>query len=91
MKDRSLVLAKIYKCLAINVVVSLAILIAIVFAMSSSLSKTVIEPVVKLAKVTNDISMGKVGEKIEIVTGDEIEVLAKSIDRLRVSMKMFLG
>lgn len=84
-------LAKIYKCLAINVVVSLAILIAIVFAMSSSLSKTVIEPVVKLAKVTNDISMGKVGEKIEIVTGDEIEVLAKSIDRLRVSMKMFLG
>jgi HAMP domain-containing protein len=85
------VLAKIYKCLAINVVVSLAILIAIVFAMSSSLSKTVIEPVVKLAKVTNDISMGKVGEKIEIVTGDEIEVLAKSIDRLRVSMKMFLG
>ncbi|GEM_PF-529630 len=91
MKDRSLVLAKIYKCLAINVVVFLAILLAIVFAISSSLSKTVIEPVVKLANVTNDISKGKVGEKIEIVTGDEIEVLAKSIDRLRVSMKMFLG
>ena len=42
---------------------------------------------VKLANVTNDISLGKVGEKIEIATGDEIEVLAKSIDRLRVSMK----
>jgi methyl-accepting chemotaxis protein len=91
MKDRTLVLNKIYKSLAINVIVFILVLTAIVYAISRSINKTVIEPVVKLSSATNDISKGKVGEKIEILTGDEIETLAKSIDRLRVSMKLFLG
>ncbi|MDK9708919.1 MAG: HAMP domain-containing protein [Desulforhopalus sp.] len=91
MKDRTVVLSKIYKSLAINVIVFILVLTAIVYAISRSINKTVIEPVVRLSSATNDISKGKVGEKIEIPTGDEIETLAKSIDRLRVSMKLFLG
>ena len=89
-KDRTVVLGKIYKSLAINLLVFLVVLLIIAFAISRSINKTVVEPVVKLANIANDISMGKVGEKVEIKTGDEIENLAKSIDRLRVSMKMFL-
>jgi methyl-accepting chemotaxis protein len=90
-KDRTVIVGKIFKSLAINVLVFLVVLILITIAISSSINKTVIGPVVKLANITNDISKGKVGEKVEIKTNDEIETLAKSIDRLRVSMKMFLG
>jgi methyl-accepting chemotaxis protein len=90
MKDRTVVLGKIYKSLAINLIVFLVALSAIVFAISGSISKNVIEPVVYLSHVADEISKGKVGEKVEMKTGDEIETLAKSVDRLRVSMKMFL-
>lgn len=90
MKDRTVVLGKIYNSLAINLLVFLVALSAIVFAINKSVSKSVIEPVVYLSTVADNISKGKVGEKVEMKTGDEIETLAKSIDRLRVSMKMFL-
>jgi HAMP domain-containing protein len=40
--------------------------------------------------VADDISMGKLSEKIEVTSNDEISQLAKSIDRLRLSVKKLL-
>ena len=43
-----------------------------------------------LTEASVDLSMGKLNQKIEIKTNDEIEDLAKSIDRMRISMKKLL-
>ncbi|MCK7507560.1 MAG: HAMP domain-containing protein [Desulfobacterales bacterium] len=43
-----------------------------------------------LATTVNAISMGNLTQKVEVTTKDELAGLAKSIDRMRVSMKRLL-
>ena len=53
--------------------------------------KYVIDPLVELTKSADEISMGKTGEKIDIKNArGEIAVLAKSIERMRITMKKLL-
>jgi HAMP domain-containing protein len=90
LKDRTALLAKIRNVLLINVAMYFSLLIVISLAINISLNKTVINPVLSLTKTADEISMGKLSEKIEAKTNDEISMLAKSIDRMRVSMKKLL-
>ncbi|HWR89742.1 MAG TPA: HAMP domain-containing protein [Dissulfurispiraceae bacterium] len=90
MKDRSAALKRIQKTLAINVTICAAILIFISAAISFILKKTVVNPVTALATTVNAISMGNLTQKVEVTTKDELAGLAKSIDRMRVSMKRLL-
>jgi methyl-accepting chemotaxis protein len=89
-KDQTELLNKINRVLIINIAIYLSILFVISGAINFSLKRTVINPVIELTKAADEVSMGKLSEKIEVKTNDEIETLAKSIDRMRVSMKKLL-
>ncbi|MGE5238930.1 MAG: cache domain-containing protein [Chloroflexota bacterium] len=90
LKDKTEILGKIRKALLVNVAIYLAVLIIISFAINLSLKRTVIDPVIALTEAAESVSMGKLSQKIEVKTKDEISALAKSIDRMRVSMKKLL-
>ena len=88
--DRTAVLAKIRRTLTINIAVYASILALVSVVINISLRKTVINPVIALTNAADAVSMGKLADKIEIKSSDELETLAKSIDRMRVSMKKLL-
>ena len=52
------------------------------------LRRQVVEPVTKIAQIVEDISMGKTNVTLDSHRRDEIGMLAQSIDRLNVSLKM---
>ena len=88
--DRTAVLVKIRRTLTINIAVYVSILALVSVVINISLGKTVINPVIALTNAADDVSMGKLADKIEIKSNDELETLAKSIDRMRISMKKLL-
>lgn len=88
--DRTAVVAKIRRTLIINIAVYASILLLVSVAINRSLRKSVINPVISLTNAADAVSMGKLAEKIEVKSNDELETLAKSIDRMRVSMKKLL-
>jgi len=90
-KDRTETLAKIRKTLYINLGVYGTILIIVSLAIGFAITKNVINPVVELTRTADDISMGKLSDKVDVEGAkDEIATLAKSIDRMRVSMKKLM-
>jgi methyl-accepting chemotaxis protein len=89
-KDQTELLGKIRRVLLINIVIYATLLMIISLAINFSLKKTVIDPVLSLTKAADEVSMGKLGDKIEVQSNDEISTLAKSLDRMRVSMKKLL-
>lgn len=91
LKDRTETLAKIKRTLVINLAVYITILIVVSLAIGFAVTRNVINPVVGLTRIADAISMGKLSEKVEVPGAqDEISTLAKSIDRMRVSMKKLL-
>ncbi|NLI30739.1 MAG: hypothetical protein GX423_11785 [Nitrospiraceae bacterium] len=90
LKDRTNLISRIRLVLFVNIIIYLVVLGGIAWAVSKGLSKTVIDPVIALTAAADDISMGKCEEKIEFKSGDEIQGLAKSLDRMRVSMKKMM-
>jgi methyl-accepting chemotaxis protein len=88
--DRTAVLAKIRRTLIINIAVYTSILLLISVVINISLRKSVINPVIALTNAADAVSMGKLADKIEVKSNDELETLAKSLDRMRVSMKKLL-
>jgi HAMP domain-containing protein len=89
-KDQTELLNELRRVLTVNVAIYVSILLAISLAINFSLNKTVINPVLMLTKAADEVSMGKLSEKIAVETNDEIATLAKSIDRMRASMKKLL-
>jgi HAMP domain-containing protein len=91
LKDRTATLGKITRMLYINLGVYTSILIIVSLAIGLAITRNVINPVVGLTRTADEISMGKLSEKVEVPGAkDEIATLAKSIDRMRVSMKKLL-
>jgi methyl-accepting chemotaxis protein len=89
--DATEVLSKIRTALFINIALYIGILGIIAYAINSSIKKTVILPVIQLTDAANSISKGELEQKIELDSDDELAVLAKSIDRMRISLKKLLG
>ncbi len=54
------------------------------------LNAVIIDPLIKLSLRADEISMGKVEEKLETDRTDEIGLLIRSFDRMRVSLNKFL-
>ncbi len=54
------------------------------------LKAVIIDPIIKLSLRADEISMGKVEEKLETNRTDEIGMLIRSFDRMRVSLNKFL-
>ena len=91
LKDRTETLGKITRTLYINLGVYVSILIVVSLAIGFAITRNVINPVLGLTRTADEISMGKLSEKVEVPGAkDEIATLAKSIDRMRVSMKKLL-
>ena len=55
------------------------------------LANKIIRPIISLANRANEISRGKLEEKIEIQTTDEINYMAEAVERLRESLKIALA
>jgi HAMP domain-containing protein len=51
-------------------------------------AKVVLQPIQKLAENANEISLGKLDTQINTSGGDEIAVLAKAFNRMKISIKM---
>ncbi|PKL51917.1 MAG: hypothetical protein CVV37_03835 [Nitrospira bacterium HGW-Nitrospira-1] len=88
-KDKTALQSAIQRALFVNLGIYGAILVALALMINLALQR-VVNPIVALTESAGNISMGKLSEKIEIKTNDEIEDLAKSMDRMRVSMKKLL-
>ncbi len=91
LKDRTVFVNKIRKTLVVNIGIYLLMLVLVSVVIIYGITSNVINPVIALTNAADDISMGKLTEKVEIKGAkNEIAVLAKSIDRMRVSMKKLL-
>jgi HAMP domain-containing protein len=55
------------------------------------LANKIIKPILKLANRANEISRGKLEDKIEIRTNDEINHMAEAVERLRESLNIALA
>jgi methyl-accepting chemotaxis protein len=71
--------------LPITALISLAIISGIVLAML--LARWIIEPLLGLIVVAERISKGELEAPVNIASGDEIGELARSLERMRVSLK----
>lgn len=63
-------------------------LIGIVFVLF--LANRIINPIIYLTKRADEISQGKLEERVSVHTGDEIEKLGKALERLRESVRIAL-
>ncbi len=59
----------------------------IVFAAALWLARSITKPVIRLTDLANRISMGDLGLKIDVKSGDEIGALSESISRLAISLQ----
>jgi HAMP domain-containing protein len=73
------------------VLASLALLAISSWATFQYLNREIIAPMVDLAQQVVDVSMGNVDKKLESTRTDEIGLLIRSFDRMRVSLKIALG
>lgn len=90
-KERILSPFKVFTILGINILVYLAMLILIALLIGYGMNKYVINPIISLTKITDEISMGKVAQKVEVRDArGEIAILAKAIERMRITMKKLL-
>jgi len=55
------------------------------------LANRIINPILSLARTANEISTGKLGEKVAIETNDEINYMAEAVERLRESLNIALA
>lgn len=90
-KERILSSSKVFTILGINILVYIIMLVVIAFVIGYGLNKYIINPIITLTKITDDISMGKTSQKVEVKNAiGEIAILAKAIERMRITMKKLL-
>ncbi|MGC8937808.1 MAG: cache domain-containing protein [Thermodesulfovibrio sp.] len=90
-KERILSPVKVFTILGINVLVYIIMLIIIALLIGYGMNKYVINPIVELTKITDEISMGKTSQKVEIKNArGEIATLARAVERMRITMKKLL-
>lgn len=70
-----------------NVLLILLISILGIIAVSQSISRSIVSPIVHLQKQAKIISRGDIDHRIEIMSGDETGVLAKAFNRMTARLK----
>jgi HAMP domain-containing protein len=51
------------------------------------IANTTIKPIIELAAVADDISRGRLDTPVSVRSGDEVGELARSLERMRASLK----
>ncbi len=57
------------------------------FLIAAALSQSIVKPIKTLNRATQDILKGKLGQKVAIYTGDEIEELADTFNQMSVALQ----
>lgn len=57
------------------------------FLIAGALSRSIVKPIQTLNRATQDILKGKLGQKVAVYTGDEIEELAETFNQMSVALK----
>jgi len=65
----------------------IAVALLIVFAVIYYYSRSVIQPILRLAEVADKISMGELDTPVQVKAKGEVRVLAESIERMQISVK----
>ena len=65
----------------------IAVALLIVFAVIYYYSRSVIQPILRLAEVADKISMGELDTPVQVKAKGEVRVLAESIERMQTSVK----
>ena len=73
-----------------HILLSLGILIVLVFWISVKTTKRFVSPIVNLTNGVKDIAKGDLDKKLDIKTGDEIEVLADSVNNMTSALKKYM-
>lgn len=90
-RDKTGLVAQTLKALAVNLAIYAVIVLLVAAAIGYGMTRNVISPLMALTRAADDISLGKLADKVEIKNAKgEIAALAKSVDRMRVSMKKLL-
>lgn len=71
-----------YKRINIQIGWTLAIIVALVSLVSIFIAQTIVSPIKKLVKATRAVARGELKPEIKIKTGDEIEDLANSFNKM---------
>lgn len=77
--------------LLIGSMIMLTFLLAWIFMSSSRLAKRFVEPIKKLSEGVREISGGNLDKKLEIHTGDELEHLATSFNKMTDELKLYMA
>lgn len=90
-KERIITELEIMKILGINIIIYIIILTVMALLIGYGMNKFVINPIIALTKSADEISMGKISQKVDIKNArGEIAILAKAIERMRITMKKLL-
>ena len=57
------------------------------FLIAGGLSRSIVKPIQTLNRATQDIVKGKLGQKVAVYTGDEIEELAETFNQMSITLK----
>lgn len=57
------------------------------FLISGALSRSIVKPILTLNQATREILRGRLGQKVAIHTGDEIEELAETFNQMSLALK----
>ena len=70
--------------------VLLLILLGLVLLLSAKASDHFVRPILSLTEGVKEIAQGNLDKKLEIQTGDEIELLANSVNAMTVDLKAYM-
>ena len=73
-----------------HIIISLVVIILLLFGISIKTTKVFIGPIVKLTDGVKEIAKGDLDKKLDIKTGDEIEVLADSVNNMTRDLKEYM-
>lgn len=90
-RDKVLSIEKSIEILSTNFIIYVVILVIMIFIIINIMNKFIINPIINLSNIADNISMGNTSQKIEIKgLSGEIAILAKAIERMRITMKKLL-
>ena len=73
-----------------HIILSLIIIIALLFVVSIIFSKSFVRPILVLTSGVKEIAKGNLDKKLDIKTGDEIEVLSDSVNNMTSELKLYM-
>lgn len=79
-----------YKKHTEHILLSLIIIMILLFAISYFASKNAVKPILSVINGVKEIAKGNLDKKLDVKTGDEIEILADSVNNMTKDLKSYM-